>query len=1241
MRIIRELFSPNRSIDRRIEKVIDYRANDDKRLEDEVGEYEVTASVERGMRRLLEAFDEGVRGGSVTETGVWVSGFYGSGKSSFTKYLGFALEGRRVGKAPFLDLLAERITHSKDVGQLLRAIAMRHRTAVFMIDLGTDQLADSANESVANVIYWNVLKELGFSREKKVAELELRLFREGRLDAFRRAYAERYPGKESWDEIHNDLQIAVSRASVLVPAFYPDDFKDAAEFRQLQIQPTENVRELAARIIELIQRHRKCESILFFVDEVGQYVAPRQALILNLDGFARALKEVGQGKVWFIATAQQTLQETTERAALNSAELFKLKDRFPITVELESTDIREITARRLLTKTKEGNAELARLWKAHGELVQMHTHLAEWPGGRLSLDAELFARLYPFLPARFDLVLSLIRALSRRSGTGLRSAIRVVQDLLVDKSRMLPKDAVPLADRAIGRLVAVDDVYDTLRDDLRKEVPQAVEGVDRIAAHPDFGADLWAVRAAKAVAALQPLEYHPRTAENIAALLYDTLGAPGQVEAVQKALHRLVDAREFGLVELRADASGRGGDGYLFLSNEVQPIQKKRDDYEPPQAELNAARLEALRSVVESIPPAQIDGAKTVRAQIRLGKVALAGEDGEVLFRLDDVEPGQRAARAEVLVVETQTRDDAKDTVYWIFERPDVEAQLRDLCRSRFIQVEGHRSKERASGVSSDVERFLRSELSRERRTFEGIGATYRRALQKGVFVFRGRKRAVEELGTTVTAGATAFLQEAGGEVFRLFSLVKKNVAGEVAMRFLSIDRLDNMPKERDPLGLVETKQRRTAINKTHPALAEASRAFRTLVAASGSGRVGGGAVLDHFLAAPYGWTKDTTRYLFAALLMAGEIELHTGDGILRTAGPKAVEAFRNIPSFSRAGLAPRGQPVPIEALDRASRRLEEMFGVEVLPLEDQVSRVVRTHFPTLLEKVGSLPDRLRLLQLPGVPRARTFLQTCADLLKEDAGGAASVLGTKENIIPSEAKWATGVVQVLENDGEEDIRAAREMRDRLREVAELFASVEALLHAPAALTIAEVLGSESFNERIADLRQATRVLRETARGLYQAERARLAEALKETTLRLQAKPGWMAITEEEREELGGELRLTALPEEPQDPIGALQKVLTRRLGLAGVEDRLSRAIDARVAARHAVEEAARRASTSAPVEGRPPPEEAPEPEVVSFDALLPEGTLATPADVDRWLSEAGGRLHERLEVGPFRLTVKR
>ena len=152
MSTIRTLFSSTRPIDRPIEKVIDYAADDDQRLRREIDEYEVTENVEACFRKFLEQFGTGVRTGDVTEVGIWVSGFYGSGKSSFTKYLGFALDpNRQVAGKPFIELLSDRL-NAVAVKAELRSLVTQHPTAVIMLDLGSQQLATTATASVTTVL---------------------------------------------------------------------------------------------------------------------------------------------------------------------------------------------------------------------------------------------------------------------------------------------------------------------------------------------------------------------------------------------------------------------------------------------------------------------------------------------------------------------------------------------------------------------------------------------------------------------------------------------------------------------------------------------------------------------------------------------------------------------------------------------------------------------------------------------------------------------------------------------------------------------------------------------------------------------------------------------------------------------------------------------------------------------------------------------------------------------------------
>lgn len=214
--------------------------------------------------------------------------------------------------------------------------------------------------------------------------------------------------------------------------------------------------------------------------------------------------------------------------------------------------------------------------------------------------------------------------------------------------------------------------------------------------------------------------------------------------------------------------------------------------------------------------------------------------------------------------------------------------------------------------------------------------------------------------------------------------------------------------------------------------------------------------------------------------------------------------------------------------------------------------------------------------------------------------------------------------------------------------------MQELLQGSAVSTINEVVSSESFHQRMADLRDAQRALTRSVRALYQAERGRLIETHKEVIKRLQARPSWRRITDEDRAPIERELTLSGLPEEPQDPLGALQRALTRRLGLAELEERLARKVDERgaVLERQAAD---RLATAQEPIEpAEPTTTEAtvavgtvavgtvavgPPAEPVPVGDLLPERALTSAADVERWIADLRARLLERVQLGPIRLTM--
>src|SRR5882724_2269505 len=386
---IRNLFDSARALTRPIEKVITYQNRAEAQLRAEISEYVVTEHIDESFSDLLKKMDLALQGGGGHEIGVWVSGFYGSGKSSFTKYLGFALDREmRVGGDSFLHLLQNQLK-TASTRALFNQVSTTCDAVVICLDLASEMLAGASMEDISTVLYLKVLQWAGYSEDLKVAELERKLEMDGRLDAFLARAKDELDGVD-WKEARNQPLVANQIAARLATEFYPKLFTKPEDFQNLTLHVSKSELKRAQEMVDLIRRKSGKKNILFVVDEVGQYASAKPNLILNLDGLAKNLKQIGGGTVWFFATAQQTLTEDNPTAILNAPGLFKLKDRFPIQIHLEASDIKEICHKRLLTKSAAGEQELGKIFDSQGAPLRTSTQLKD--GG--VYEAELSKRTF-------------------------------------------------------------------------------------------------------------------------------------------------------------------------------------------------------------------------------------------------------------------------------------------------------------------------------------------------------------------------------------------------------------------------------------------------------------------------------------------------------------------------------------------------------------------------------------------------------------------------------------------------------------------------------------------------------------------------------------------------------------------------------------------------------------------------------------------------------------------------------
>ena len=286
--MIADLFA--KDIHRRIEEVIKVDQIDEQIVLDEIAEYVFTASIRNAYRTILDRFAE-TPNKPHEGIGVWVSGFFGSGKSSFAKNLGFAIANRTLqgeSAADAFGLQADDTT----IKVLLRQIVEYIPTHAVIFDIATDRGIRTGSQTVTEIMYRLFLRSLGYAEDIDLAELEITLEEQGQLPGFEQAYLDLYG--QSWPEQKGLVAIALSRASrvmhTLDATTYPaaDSWVQAAKNRA-NITPG----LLADRCKELMQRRRPGQALLFVVDEVGQFVARDVQKMLDLQAVVQALGRVG------------------------------------------------------------------------------------------------------------------------------------------------------------------------------------------------------------------------------------------------------------------------------------------------------------------------------------------------------------------------------------------------------------------------------------------------------------------------------------------------------------------------------------------------------------------------------------------------------------------------------------------------------------------------------------------------------------------------------------------------------------------------------------------------------------------------------------------------------------------------------------------------------------------------------------------------------------------------------------
>ena len=349
--IIKDLFS--KDINRSINGVIKVSQNDEASIQQELSEYVVTRELQRHFAAFFEKYEEALDV-PTDKIGVWISGFFGSGKSHFLKMLSYLLANNEVAGKRAIDYFDGKLQDTLVYSKMRRCADVPTEAILFNIDSkgGQWKTGDTAKTALLRAFERVFYENLGFFGEDlKLAKLEQFIDQQGKTQQFREAF-ERVNGepwletRESYsyfeDDIVQVLQEVLGMSESAAQHWFDGSEDDVIAVDRFAQQVSEYAE---ARAAENGGQFR----LLFMVDEVGQFIGSDTNLMLSLQTLVEELGARCKGRVWVMVTSQEAIDEV---AMIVGDDFSKIQGRFNTRLSLSSSSVDEVIKRRVLDKTK-------------------------------------------------------------------------------------------------------------------------------------------------------------------------------------------------------------------------------------------------------------------------------------------------------------------------------------------------------------------------------------------------------------------------------------------------------------------------------------------------------------------------------------------------------------------------------------------------------------------------------------------------------------------------------------------------------------------------------------------------------------------------------------------------------------------------------------------------------------------------------------------------------------------------
>lgn len=549
-----------KQIDRDIKGVIKVGQSDEENIYQELDEYVVTKELLKHFRVFFENYEKGIDG-YTDKMGVWISGFFGSGKSHFLKILSYLLKNSTVEGKRAIEYftgcesdagIRPKIEDTMLIAEMTKAGETDSDVVLFNIDSKGSAKIGSGKEAIVEV-FMKVFNEMqGYCGSVPyLADFERQLDGEGRFEEFKEKF-EQIAGAP-WEKKRQAFAVIQDK---VVKTLVEMDFMSEEAARNWCKNAKGNYDLSIEKFVSLVQQYCAKKGpnhhVIFLVDEIGQYIADDTQLMLNLQTIVEDLGTACRGKAWVIVTSQEDIDSITKT---KGNDFSKIQGRFDTRLSLSASNVDEVIRKRVLAKNDTAAQALRLLYEQKESIIKnLITFTVDTADKKLYADKADFADCYPFIPYQFSLLGQVLTAVRTHGASGKH---------LSDQSRsilaLFQESAIRVMDKEDGVLVPFSYFYNPLHKFIDHQHSQVISDAEDNSKLDEFDVELL-----KVLFMIKYVKEIKANADNLTTLMISNID-DDRIEVRSKIEESLKKLIKETLVQ-------KNGEIYIFLTNEEQEI---------------------------------------------------------------------------------------------------------------------------------------------------------------------------------------------------------------------------------------------------------------------------------------------------------------------------------------------------------------------------------------------------------------------------------------------------------------------------------------------------------------------------------------------------------------------------------------------------------------------------------------------------------------------------------------------